>query len=246
MRTNSGTAKYHALQLQVNRRLASGVAFNVNYAYSHLRDNIASPQDPAHWEREWATGTNEVPHNFSVNAMWELPFGPGQRFLRQGGVVGALAGGWQLNAMAFARSGLPINVQLGTSVGGQGWFTNQRPDRVPGQALQGDPKGPLDWLNPAAFAMPAAGTYGNLARNAARGPKFVQVDLSLFKNTPVLAGHTLQIRLEVFNLLNEPIWAQPSATWLSKASFGRVFNTFGRTEGFGTSRQIQIGARYTF
>jgi hypothetical protein len=148
--------------------------------------------------------------------------------------------------MAFARSGLPINVQLGTSVAGQGWFTNQRPNLVPGKDVQGDANGPLNWLNPEAFSMPAAGTYGNLGRNAARGPKFVQVDMSLFKNTAFVRGHNLQLRVEVFNLLNQPIWAQPSATWLSSASFGRVFNTFGRTEGFGTARQIQIGARYTF
>jgi hypothetical protein len=148
--------------------------------------------------------------------------------------------------MAFARSGLPVNVLLGTSMAGQGWFTNQRPDLVPGKQIQGTPDGPTNWLNADAFARPAAGKYGNLERNAARGPNFVQVDLSLFKNTPMFQGHNLQIRIEVFNLLNEPIWAQPSATWLSTTSFGRVFNTFGRTEGFGTSRQIQIGARYTF
>jgi hypothetical protein len=175
-----------------------------------------------------------------------LPFGPGRRFLNKGGALAAIVGGWQLNTMTFARSGLPINVALGTSMGGQGWFTNQRPDRVPGKEIQGTPNGPLNWLNPEAFARPAAGTYGNLERNAARGPKFVQVDMSLFKNTRLFKGQNLQVRIEVFNLLNEPIWAQPSATWLSTASFGRVFNTFGRTEGFGTSRQIQIGARYTF
>ena len=246
LRTNTGTANYHSLQIQLNRRLSKGFAFNLNYAYSHLRDNIASPQDPSNWDAEWATGGNEVPHNFSANAIWELPFGPGRRFLKGGGVAGAILGGWQLNLMTFARSGLPINVQLGTSMAGQGWFTNQRPDIVAGQDIQGEPNGPLNWLNPDAFARPAAGKYGNLERNAARGPKFVQVDMSLFKNVQLPAGHGIQLRVEVFNLLNEPIWSQPSATWLSTASFGRVFNTFGRTEGFGTSRQIQFGARYTF
>ena len=115
-----------------------------------------------------------------------------------------------------------------------------------GQSIQGTPDGPKNWLNASAFARPATGSYGNLPRNAARGPKFAQLDMSFFKNIKFAPTHNIQIRIEAFNILNEPIWAQPSATWLSTASFGQVFNTFGRTEGFGTSRQIQFGARWSF
>jgi hypothetical protein len=155
--------------------------------------------------------------------------------------------GWQLNTILLARSGLPYSVQLGTSRAGQGWFTNQRPNSVPGVDSSGNPDGPVGWLNPAAFADVAAGQYGNLGRNTERGPKFVQLDLSLLKNTQLGGVGRLQLRVEVFNVLNKPIWAAtPQRTFLSPASFGRVINTFGRTESFGTARQIQLALRFDF
>jgi hypothetical protein len=90
-------------------------------------------------------------------------------------------------------------------------------------------------------------TASNLGRNTARGPRFVQLDASLLKNTPIGDLGRLQCRVEVFNVLNTPIWAtSPSATWLTPASFGLILNTFGRTESFGTARQIQLAVRFDF
>ena len=85
--------------------------------------------------------------------------------------------------MLLARSGLPYTVQLGTTRSGTGWTTNQRPNAVPGVDGTGNPDGPNGWLNIAGFSDPAAGTFGNLGRNTERGPKFVQLDMSLLKRT---------------------------------------------------------------
>jgi outer membrane receptor protein involved in Fe transport len=246
IRTETGEGKYDGLQVQVNRRLSRGLAFNAAYTWSVVEDDNASPQTPcanfldfescANWDLEWARSDLDTPHNFSFNAIWELPLGAGR--WREG---------WQLNGIVLARSGLPYNVALGTSRGGQGWFTNQRPNRVAGVPITSDPQGPNGWLNLDAFADVAAGQYGNLGRNAARGPKFVQVDASLLKNTNIGGRGRIQFRIEVFNLLNKPIWAPaPRAVWLTRSSFGQIQNTFGRTESFGTARQIQLGIRYDF
>lgn len=71
--------------------------------------------------------------------------------------------------------------------------------------------------------------------------------MSLFKNIPIRASHRMQLRIEVFNVLNKAIWAiAPASTLLTPTSFGSVLNTFGRTESFGTSRQIQLPAPYDF
>jgi hypothetical protein len=78
------------------------------------------------------------------------------------------------------------------------------------------------------------GTFGNLGRNSERGPHFVQVDASRFKNVPLVGSQSLQLP------------AAPNAHFLAPDSFGQFFNTFGRTEGFGTSRQIQFAVRYLF
>ncbi|HYU79090.1 MAG TPA: TonB-dependent receptor [Vicinamibacterales bacterium] len=245
IRTQTGKGEYDALQVQLNRRLVQGLAFNLSYSWSAFLNDIESPQTPCanfldfdscpSWDLEWGRASEDAPHNLSVNSIWELPLGEGR-----------LRKGWQINAIFLARSGLPYTVLLGTSRAGQGWFTNQRPDRVPGVESTGHPDGPVGWLNRDAFADVPAGRYGNLGRNTERGPRFVQLDTSLLKNTPLGRGR-LQLRVEVFNVLNKPIWAAtPQRTYLSPASFGRVINTFGRTESFGTARQIQLAARFDF
>jgi hypothetical protein len=240
--------EFNGLNIIVNRRLSGGLSFNSSYTYSTNRDNAANPQNPARLDLEWARAALDVPHNFTANAIWELPFGSGRRFLNTfEGLTGKLLEGWQLNGIATARSGLPVTVLLGgASQVATGWNTNQRPDRVPGVDSEGPREGVNDWLNIGAFAVPAVGSYGNLERNSERGPKFVQIDMSLFKNTAFANGHALQFRVEVFNVLNEAILAQPTATFRAPATFGRIFNTFGRTESAGTARQIQIGLRYQF
>lgn len=245
---SSGSATYHALQVALARRIASGLTFNANYAYSRLMDDIVSPQNPfLSWDHEWARGDREVPHNLSVNALYELPFGEGRRWAKDGG-LSQVFGGWQLNGVVLAHSGRPYTVTLGAVTRSEtGWTTNQRPDVVSGVDHVGAIDGPAGWLNPAAFSNPAAGTFGTLGRNTERGPHFVQVDMSLFKNVQLDATKRLQLRIEIYNVLNRlQLPPAPNANFLAPATFGRFFNTFGRTEGLGTSRQIQLAVRFAF
>jgi hypothetical protein len=250
IRTFDGKGEYDGLQLQLNQRMSSGLSFGAGYTYSRFYDDIVSPQTPCpgldfescpSWDLEWALADLDTPHNLSLNAIYELPFGT------HTGFKGALANGWQVATVLFARSGLPYTVQLGTTRSGTGWTTNQRPNAVPGVEGTGDPDGPRGWLNIAGFSDPALGTFGNLGRNTERVPKFVQLDMSLLKRTTLRGTQKLEFRIEVFNILNEPIWAAiPARVFLTPASFGNVQNTFGRTESFGTARQIQLAARYMF
>jgi hypothetical protein len=250
LRTFNGEGEYDGLQVQLNRRMSSGLSFGLGYTFSRFYDDIVSPQTPCpgldfgscpSWDLEWALADLDTPHNLSLNAIYELPFGTHEGF------KGAVANGWQIATVLFARSGLPYTVQLGTTRSGTGWTTNQRPNAVPGVEGSGKPNGPNGWLNIAAFSDPAPGTFGTLGRNTERGPKFVQLDMSLLKRTTLRGAHKLEFRVEVFNILNEPIWAaMPARVFLTPTSFGNVQNTFGRTESFGTARQIQLAARYTF
>jgi hypothetical protein len=243
----SGKAKYHGLSFVFNKRFSGGWSLNSSYVYSQTKDDIVSPQDPARWDLEWGTGNLDIPHNFTINGMVELPFGPGKRFGRNTtGVWAKVIEGWQVNALASARSGLPYTVTLGAfTMSGTGWTTNQRPNAVAG-ATAPTPDGPTGWLNPAAYSLPAARTYGDLPRNSERGPTFFQLDASLIKTTQLGGGRALQFRAEVFNALNMVNFAQPSANWRATTTFGRIFNTFGRTESAGTARQIQLALRFTF
>ena len=107
-------------------------------------------------------------------------------------VEGLWAGGWRVGGIVNARSGVPINVTINrpdtvsvsgvtvTNVPGGNTRGTLRPDLVPGV----DPylKDGVRWLNPAAFAAPLPGTFGNLPRNYLRGPEFWQVDLMTSKD----------------------------------------------------------------
>lgn len=246
---STGRANYNALQMSIMRRFSKGLSFNANYAYSRLMDDIVSPQNPyASWDVEWAHGTREIPHNLSVNALYEVPIGVGRRWGSSGGGLTHVLGGWQINGLVLARSGQPYTVTLGAVTrSGTGWTTNQRPNVVSGIDHAGVISGPSGWLNPAAFSDPGTGTFGDLGRNTERGPHFLQVDVSLFKNVPVAASHQVQLRVEIYNVINRlQLPSVPNANVLAPSTFGQFFNTFGRTEGFGTSRQIQFALRYLF
>src|SRR5262249_27984211 len=129
---SSGSATYNALQISMTRRLSNGLAFNVNYAYSRLMDDIVSPENPfVSGDVEWAHGDREVPHNLSFNTLYELPFGAGKRWGNRGGGFAQVLGGWQVNGIVLAHSGRPYAVTLGAVTrSGTGWTTNQRPNVV--------------------------------------------------------------------------------------------------------------------
>ena len=246
---SSGNATYHAVQTSITRRFADGLSFNANYACSRLIDDIVSPQNPfAPWDLERAHGDREIPHNLSVNALYELPFGPDKRWGNTGGALVHVIGGWQINGVFLAHSGRPYSVTLGAVTrSGTGWTTNQRSNVVDGVDHAGEINGPAGWLNPAAFSNPGDGTFGNLGRNTERGPRFLQTDVSLIKNVRLGDSHKVQLRVECYNIINRvQLPPVPNANVLAPASFGQFFNTFGRTEGFGTSRQIQFAVRYLF
>jgi hypothetical protein len=136
------------------------------------------------------------------------------------------------------KGGQPINLFTGTDTSGTNEFT-QRPDQV-GNPFAGvshkvqnvDGSRFVQWFNPASFADPAAGTWGNYRRNSFFGPGFADADLSLFKNTPITERINTQFRVEMFNVTNRLNLASPGPTQLGNAytdsgSFGQVGATIG-------------------
>ncbi len=121
-------------------------------------------------------------------------------------------------------------------------------------------------LNPAAFATPAPGTYGNLPRNALRGPNFKQFDLVLNKRFRFTETANVEFRSEFFNIFNQTNFANPSSRLNSAlgtganqlqpgqpftqaaagSTFGLLTQTVERTVGLGTNRQIQFALRLNF
>jgi Carboxypeptidase regulatory-like domain/TonB dependent receptor len=253
LQSNSGFSSYNGLQLSVKRRLDKGFMFDVEYSLGHAIDDVddqglfaSDPQNLKNLKAERGNGSGDIRHNVTFNTMYDLPFGHGRRLLgNAGGVADRLVGGWSISALGILRTGVASTVHIGTNTFGNGDFLNQRPDRVAGVSPYGTGSGPNNFLNPAAFSMPAAGTFGNLGRDTFYGPSYKQIDFSVLKKTRVTETKNVEFRAEMFNLFNHPNFDEPN-TFFGTPGFGQIFNTLGRTLGVGTSRQVQLALRFNY
>lgn len=258
LRAKDGNSEYNALQLTMKRYLANGWLVTGNYSWSHAINDASLgsgveddfPENVACRTCERASSDQDARQVFSLASIYELPFGTTRRFLRDPGLLRAIVGGWELASVAGGRTGLPVNITVDRSaaVMPDGNSTNQRPNYVPGTSLI-PPSGSTSglWINPAAFAVPAALTWGNLGRNAFRGPALWQVDMALQRRISLGEHAALEMRGEVFNTLNRAQYANPLADISAPASFGRITTLVNTSPtGSGTPRQIEFAMRLVF
>ena len=253
---NSANDNIHSLQAQVKRAFTSGLLWQANYMWSHaITDASAGAGESTGFEIatcracDRSNSTYDIPQSFTTSLVYELPFGPGKRFLPVTGAAGKLAGGWELSTVGTARSGLPVNVTVTrkSTVMLDGNAANQRPNLVPGVSLI-PPGGQTinEWFNPAAFAVPAPFTWGNLGRNIGRGPNEWEAELALSKRTVLTERYTLNFRAEAFNLFNHPNYANPVANF-SSGAFGRITSILNTgPTGTGGTRKIEFMMRLEF
>jgi Carboxypeptidase regulatory-like domain len=253
LETNSGQNVYHSFQTMYTKRFANNLQFDINYTWSHAIDDVddqglfdSQPQDPNNWHPERGNSSGDARHSGSFNLLYRLPIGQGQRFWgNAGSFANKLVGGWQIAALGQARTGIATTVYIPISQTGNGQTTNERPDVVAGVSVYPANQNINNWINAAAFTTPAAGTFGNAGRGLVYGPGLFNIDMSAIKDTAITERLKFELRGEFFNILNHPNFAEPNST-LGSSGFGQVFNTLGRTIGFGTSRQIQLAARFNF
>src|SRR5262249_37943386 len=152
-----------------------------------------------------------------------LPFGPGRRYLSDRSFASRVFGGWELAGLATASTGRPVNITIKRSASQlpDGNTGSQRPNLVPGMSIYAVDQTINDWFNPAAFVLPAKGTWGNLGRYAARGPGYYEIDTALQKRFLLTERFSLNFRAEAFNLFNHPIFASPSGN-ISSSGFGTI------------------------
>ena len=212
----TGRSWTNALLVALERRTGRGPLFNVSYTLSKAERNVEDfgfvPQDSYNRAAERALSNNDRRHQLVTSVVWMLPFG------------------FQAAGLLQARSGLPWNVTTGSDNNGD-QSVNDRPDlAVP----DGDP------ADRATYGSAFTGRVGNLGRNSAEGPGFVQVDLRLSKFVRV-KRYTFEGFVEAFNLLNRANLGIPNGT-LTSSAFGRptalAFNA--------TPRQLELGFRFNF
>lgn len=250
---NISFSNYKSMQLGLVRRLSNGWQSQLSYTWSKCQDtgsgswgldrgtNFQNPYDP---DSDLGRCAFDLRHNLVVNGMYQLPFSGNQ-----------IVEGWQVSGIVNFRSGLPSNVTDGIIRAFDNQGASNRPNFVPGAAgCNGDPVLPKAdrfpvgsnprWINTACFQLPRLGELGNTPRNFVDGPNYINVDAALIKNVRA-ASWSVQLRAEVFNLLNRTNFNVPAAAIF--AGTGAVSPTAGTiTTVVGTARQFQFGMKVMF
>lgn len=236
---SEGQAEYDALALQVQRRRVAGFTLQGTYTYSTCMSDVFNYEPgtagntymvPHDRERDHAHCSNTNDHIFSGSAVYTTP-------TDNTGVLGVLTNGWQVSSIVSARSGgyLTVTTGVDSALTGQ---NAQRANQVLDDPFMPNPTYKA-WLNPAAFAAPAAGTYGTMPLDAFKGPGRWNIDSNLSRNFRLTGSKQLQLRIEAFNLLNHENPSNP-VTNLSSANFGQV------TSLSQAPRIIQLATKLSF
>ena len=255
LKANDGNDSFNAMQVSLQRRFLHGLLWQTQYMWSHgITDasigagESVTFQDMACRACDRSDSPYDVRHTMTSNAIYQLPFGPGHRFLSGSGWISNLLGGWQLSGLTTASTGRPVNITIRRSPSQMldGNTGSQRPNLVPGVPIYAPNQTIDNWFNPAAFAMPAKGTWGNLGRNIGRGPGYYEIDTALQKRFRLNDRFGLNFRTEAFNLFNHAIYANPSGNF-SASSFGSITSVLNAgAVGTGTPRRIEFAARLEF
>jgi hypothetical protein len=246
MNLSASNSNYNGLWLTVNRKFAKGLTFSSSYTWSKSIDNNSvgssnpEAQDFRNLTAERARSDFDARHRFVLSGVYALPI------KAENSVVKKLVEGWSVSPIINLQSGNPFSPIVPLDANGSGsLLAFDRPDVVPGQQIQLDNPQPEAFFNTAAFVRHAPRGFGNAGRNIIEGPGFQDMDLSLAKGTAIKEGINLQIRIEAFNVLNHPNFAQPNRTFGS-ADFGKITATRTARGDLGSSRQIQLGMKLVF
>jgi hypothetical protein len=261
VRGNSAPADYHALQVQLNRRYIRGVQFGASYTLQRARGladedpgNLSiSPMRPVDFFYSELVQSNR--NSLIVNYAWDLPG-------RHTGALGVLLDGWQVSGENDFVSGdwAPINfttVDNFDFTGGEGGMGNDlgggfrtvRPNMV-GDPFAGGGDPVTGFFNTAAFARPAAGTYGNAPRNAVKKPGLINTNFAVFKNVKFAGSKAAQLRAEIYNLFNQVEFQDIDRTARFDATGAQINPNFGTAIGIASPtrppRSVQLSVRLNF
>ena len=230
----TGNSTYNALWVSVSKPFARGLQVNASYTWSKSLDynSLSSQgivvQDSDDLRGDHGPSSFDTRQRVVLRGIYDLPF-RGKGFLD----------GWQIAAIFQAQSGNPVNI-VTTNSTVTGVPSTLRPDVTGPIAILG---GVDEWFDTSVFTPVAR--FGNLGRNVVVGPGFDNTDFSMMKKTQLGERAHIDLRAEVFDLLNRANFGQPGNV-VGTPTFGRIVNTRFPTGESGSSRQFQLGVKLVF
>lgn len=257
--TTNASSSYNSLQTTYEHQMSNGLSVLANYTFSKcLTDQHTQASQNSQYRAEWLPGfgiradyglcDTDSTNVIHASGTYQLPFGHGREFLSQiNKPTDLVLGGWIVNMIYTYQTGQPFTVGCPTATSAFGCFANV----VPGTNLYAGPHDYTQWLNPKAFAQPAAATaigqsdYSPLGGGPqqARGPGFNNLDASLLKNFAFTDTLRLQFRAEAFNATNTTPFAQPGSLNFNNANFSTIT---GARNGGNASRRLQLAMKLSF
>lgn len=262
---NGSTSNYHSMQIEFRRRLSRGLFFQANYTFSRALTDFEGSgsnfsafitlRNPRYEYRRASFDTN---HRLNANFVWELPFGPGRRFLNQSSVLSNIIGGWQVNGILIAYTGQPLTITSGRGTVNRagrsgsntvdliGMTVEQLRDKV---RIVREANGVFYFTSDlrqgtggrateTIFANPQAGKLGSLGFGILSVPSRWNFDFSLIKRVKVTESKNVEFRAEFFNAFNNPQFTGPN-TSINSTTFGAITGTFD-------PRIMQFAMRFNF
>lgn len=242
---NSAQSWYDAGYINIRRRYSHGLTFLGNYTWSKNLSNApdfrspmfesAIPQNNADLDAEKGPAC-DVRHRFALSAVYNIP---GWSYSRWSN---ALTKDWQVSTVYQVQSGFPFTISVFGDTANSGTVLGENPIRanLTGQPIFGPGTHTANrWMNPAAFATPAAFTFGNVGRNSVYGPGLQTLDLALAREFNLAERAKFQFRGEFFNALNHTNLGTPDR-FVNTPQFGTI------TQATTPGRQIQLSARLSF
>jgi hypothetical protein len=242
----------------INHRFASNFTFNANYTYANCISDydfgaaLAGSTNSQLFNRTADRGSciSDTRHIFNASFVATSSVKLSNKLLNQ------VVNNWQVAPIIHAASGQPLNILVGKDNSLTG-LNNDRPNQALPDvyATSSTPCTAkpfcVPWLNPAAFTPNPLGTYGNLARNAVRGPGNVNSDVSITRIFKVRERYNLQVRADFFNIFNHVNLVgaiSPAGTVASYSTLQQTMTagTFGQVQSAFDPRIIQFSMKVHF
>ena len=272
------SSNYQALQTVLRQRTSHGLEFTLNYTYGKALTNSAGNysvntsgatagsqgafQNYYDSAADWGPAAYDVRHNFSGTGVYALPVGHGKQYLSGvNRLVDEVVGGWKVSTAVVIYSGFPETI-LGPGNNSNS-FGNSRPNQY--RALKivnrsidnwyGTDPSAIPCTTPGvdnglcAFGAPAPNTFGDARNGNTRSPRYLNVDMSAFKDFHTFREQSLGFRFDAFNAFNIASYGNPD-TNIGDTNFGNISNQ-GTANGIqqairSTERRLQFSANYRF